>query len=124
MAVDILDDLPTAGREALRGVIGHPAADRAVDRDAVVVIDADELSEPERTGERDRFVRDAFHEATVAEEDVGVVVDDVVARAVELRSHQPLGECHADRGGETLAERTGGGLDADVEIVLGVTRRA
>ena len=69
-------------------------------------------------------MRDAFHEATVAEENVGVVVDDVVSRTVELRSQQPLGERHADRGGEALAEWTGGGLDADVEIVLGVTRRA
>ena len=85
MTVQIFDDLPTAGGEALRGVISHPAADRTIDGDAVVVVDADELAESKRTGERDRFVRDAFHQAAIADEDISVMVDDVVSRTVELR---------------------------------------
>ena len=85
MTVQIFDDLPTAGGEALRGVISHPAADRTIDGDAVVVVDADELAESKRTGERDRFVRDAFHQAAVADEDISVMIDDVVSRTVELR---------------------------------------
>ena len=68
-------------------------------------------------------MRDAFHEAAVADEHVGVVVDDVEAGPVELRGQHLLGERHADGVGEALAERAGGGLDADVELVLRVTRR-
>ena len=70
------------------------------------------------------FVRDAFHEAAVADEAIGVVIDDREAVAVVLRGQQLLGERHADRVGETLAERAGGGLDADLEVALGMPRGA
>ena len=50
-----------------------------------------------------------FHQAAVAHEDVGVVVDQIVA---ELGVQDALGERHADRVGDALAERAGGGLDA------------
>ena len=118
VAVDVGDHVPAVGLEALRRVVGEPALDLAVDRDAVVVVEADQLAEPQRAGERARLVRDAFHQAAVAEEHVGVVVDDVVAGPVELRGEQLLGERHADRVGEALAERAGGGFDARRDIRL------
>ena len=43
MSVDIGDDLPAVGLEALRGVIGKPAADFAIDRDIVVVVECYQL---------------------------------------------------------------------------------
>ncbi len=70
--------------------------------------------------ERDRLVADAFHQAAVAGDDVGVVVDDVVA---EPRIQQALGERHADRVGEALAERARRRLDAGRVPVLGMARR-
>ena len=42
---------------------------------------------------------------------------------VELRGEQPLGERHADRVGEALAERTGRGLDAGRDADLRVAGR-
>ena len=59
-------------------------------------------------GERDRLVRNAFHQVAVGAEHIGVVVDDVA----ELRREVALGDRHADRVAEPLAERAGGGLDA------------
>ena len=47
-------------------------------------------------GQRAGLVADAFHQAAVAEEHVGVVVDDGVAGAVELLRQQLLGQRHAD----------------------------
>ena len=68
-------------------------------------------------------MRDAFHEAAVADERVGVVVDELEARAVELLREQALGERHADRVREPLPERAGGRLDARRHAVLRVSRR-
>ena len=68
-------------------------------------------------GEPDRLVADAFHQAAVAAEDVGVVIDDLAA---ELGGEEALGERHADRVGEPLAERPGGHLDAGREAPLGM----
>ena len=75
-------------------------------------------------GERRRFVRDAFHEAAVADEAVGVVIDDRRAVLVVLRCEQFLGERHAHGVGEALAERAGRRFDADLEIALRVSRGA
>ena len=60
-------------------------------------------------GKRDRLLADAFHQATVAGQHIGVVVDEVAA---ELVSQLALGDRHADGVRQTLAEWTGGGLDA------------
>jgi len=63
-------------------------------------------------------VRDAFHQAAVTEEHPGAVVHDLVTRAVEGGGEELLRERHADRVGQPLAERAGGGLDAKVRIDL------
>jgi len=84
--------VPAIGLEAPGRVIGEPAAHLAVDRDAIVVVEHDQLAELERAGERAGLVRDAFHHAAVAGEHPGVVIDDRKSRAVELRRQQLLGQ--------------------------------
>lgn len=59
-------------------------------------------------------MRDAFHQATVADEGIGEVVDDGQARAVELGRQQRLGQRHAHGVRHALAQRAGGGLDPGV----------
>ena len=66
---------------------------RAVDGDAVVVAQHDQLVELQVPGERDRLLADAFHQAAVAGEHIGVVVDQLVA---ELGGEHALGDRHAD----------------------------
>ena len=68
-------------------------------------------------------MRNAFHQAAVAEEHVREVIDDRMTRAIELRREGFLGQGHADRRGQPLAQRTGRGLDAEPRIVLGMPRR-
>ena len=123
MAIDRRDYLPTVGFEPLRRVIGEPAGDLAVDRDAIVVVEGDQLAELQRTGERTRLVRDAFHQAAIAEEYPGVVVDDRMPRPVELAGKQGFTQRHADRIGQPLAERPGRGLDTGGDAVLRMARR-
>ncbi len=74
----------------------------------------------EMPGQRDRFLADAFHQVAVGGEHVGRVIDDVVA---EQRREVAFGDRHADRIGESLAERTGRGFDAGRVAVFGMTGR-
>ena len=67
--------------------------------------------------ERDRLVRYAFHQAAVAGDGVGVVIDDVVA---QTRIQHALGERHADGVGKPLAQGPRRRLDAGRVPVLGV----
>jgi len=60
------------------------AANFAVDGDVVVVVEGDQFAQFHGAGQRAGFVGDAFHQAAVAEEYIGVVIDDVVAGSVEL----------------------------------------
>jgi hypothetical protein len=61
---------------------------------------------------------DAFHQAAVAGEHVGLVVDQPVA---EARCQVALGNRHADGVGDALTQRTGGGFDAGGVAVFRVT---
>ncbi len=123
MAIDAADHLPAVGLEASRRVVAEPVLDVPVDRDAVVVIEDDELAEPERAGQRASLVADALHQAAVASEHVGVMVNHRMARPVELLGQALFGHRHAHRIGQALTQRSGGGLDARRITVLGVARR-
>ena len=81
MAVDQAG-VPAGRLEAGDLVGGVGQRHGAVDGDVVVVPEDDQLVELEVAGERDRFLADAFHQAAVAGQHIGVVVDEVVA---ELR---------------------------------------
>ena len=61
MAINIGDNLPAIALEALGGVIAKPGLNVAINGDAIVVVECDELSESERTGQGANLVRDTFH---------------------------------------------------------------
>ena len=69
-------------------------------------------------GKRDRLLRDAFHQATVASDDVSVVVKQLAV----TRIPDTLGDRHADGISETLPERPGRRLDALGVAVLRMAR--
>ena len=69
-------------------------------------------------------MRDAFHQAAVADEHIGAVVDDVEAGPVEFGGEQLLGQRHADRIGQSLSEWSCCGLDARRQAELGMAGRA
>ncbi len=123
VAVDVAHHLPAIGLETPGRIVAEPAADVAVDRDAVVVVEHDQLAETERSGQRAGFMADALHQAAVAGEDVGVVIQQREAVTVEGRGQQALGDGEADRHAEPLTQRTGGALDAVRVLVLRVAGR-
>ena len=123
MSIDRPDHLPAVRSETRRAVVGEPALHPAVDRDAIVVVQRDELAQLPGAGECAGLVRDAFHQAAITEEDIGVMIDDDLAGLVELGAQQLLREGEADGIGETLAERTGRRLHARRHVDLWMTWR-
>ena len=120
LTVDAGQHMPTIGLEAFGRVVAEPPDHLAVDGDAVVVVHADELAQLLHAGERGHLVRDALHHAAVAEKHVGVMIDDVVAGAVEGGAKRALRQRHAHGIGNTLAQRPGGGFDPEVQFALRV----
>ena len=108
-------DVPAAGLEAPCLVVGGRQAGRPVDGNFVVVEQDDQPAEPEMAGQRDRLLRNALHEAAVAGNRPGPVIDQVVA---EARIHHALGQRHADGVGQPLSERPGRRLDAGRRAVF------
>lgn len=119
--VAVLDVLrvPAVRRVARQHVLRPRQIGLAINGDVVVVVEHNQLAEAKVTGERARLRADALLQAAVAAENVGVVVDDVIARLVEARGRVRLGDGNAHRVGDALAERAGADLDAGV-VHLGV----
>ena len=87
-----------------------------INGNAVVVIQRDQFTKLPGTSECSGFVADALHQAAIAHENIGVVVDDVMVDfgvfAVELLRQQLFCQRHAYRVGQALTERAGGGFNA------------
>ena len=113
--------LPAVRLEALGRIITAGERRAAVDGDAVVVEEADELAELEIARVARRLVRDALHETAVTSHEVRVVVDDRVPRAVERGREVRFGNRETDGVGDTLTQRPRGGLHALGVVHLGVT---
>ena len=116
--------LPSVALEAERGVVAEGEIGAAVDRDAIVVVEADQFPELEVAGERGCLVRDPLHQIAVAADEIRVMVDDPVALAVERRGEMRLGDRHPDRVADSLPERARRRLHAVGVAELGVSRRA
>ena len=123
LAVHVWDDVPAVGLESHGRVVREPALNLAVDRNAVVVVDRDQLAELLHAREGGRFVRHALHHASVAHEHIGMVIDDGMARAIEGGGERPLGERHAHRVRKSLPKGAGRGLDPEVQFALRVPGR-
>ena len=120
VAVHLGDHVPAVGLKAPRRVVGEPALHLAVDGDAVVVVEGDQLAQPQGACQRARLVGDALHEAAVPQKHPGVVIDHLVALAVVAGGERLLGNRHAHRVAQALAQRAGGGLDPRRVAVLRV----
>lgn len=87
----------------------------------VVVIDSNEVAQLQVTSHGGGLTGDTLHGAAIAEEGVGVVVEELVAGLVEDTSGVSLGNGQTDGVGETLAKGTSGDLDTGSVVGLGVT---
>ncbi len=120
VAINRRNHLPAVGLETFRGVVAEPAFHFAIDGNAVVIVESNQLAQTQGSRQRADFVGDAFHHATVAEEGVGVVIDHVVAVAVKLGRQDFFGRCHAHGVGNALPQWASGGFYTGCIAVFGV----
>ncbi|VGP32200.1 hypothetical protein SB00610_01829 [Klebsiella quasipneumoniae subsp. similipneumoniae] len=123
MAVNVADHVPVVGAETFCRIIGKPAVGFAVDGDAVVVVKTDQLAQSERACQRTGLMGDPLHQTTIAHENPGVMVDNLMTGAVKLRRQGAFGDGHTDGVRQPLAQRAGGGLHPGGIAMLRVTRR-
>ena len=102
MAIDGRDDLPTVAFKTLRCVISKPTFNFTIDRNTVVIVESDQLAKAQGTGQGTSFVGNTFHQATITQEGVGVVINDFVTLLVKLRSQGPFRKGHTYGVGNTL----------------------
>lgn len=86
----------------------------------VVVVDGDEVAELEMARKGRSLRGDTLHQATVTEEDIGVVVDELEAVLVVTSSKVGLGDGETNPVGDTLTEGTSGDLNTIGNTSLGV----
>ena len=115
--------VPAVSFETLRGVIGEPAFNVAIDRDAVVIVERNQFTQFQRTSQGTYLVRDTFHHAAVAHESIGEVVNDVVTRTVKLRRQRFFSDSHTHCIRNALTQRTGRGFNTRGVTHFRVTRR-
>ena len=114
--------VPAVTHEPPGHVLRERQACAALDGDAIVVVDPAQVVETQVTGQGCRLRRDPLHQAAVATHDIDAVIEDVEARAVVSTGEPLLADGHAHAGGDALAERAAGGLDARHPVILGVPR--
>ncbi len=116
--------MPVVGLKTLADVVGVRQFGRALDADVVVIVETNELGEAQMSGQGSGLVRCAFHQIAVATENVGEMVDDLVAWAIVNGRQMRLGGGHAHGIHHALTERTGGGFHAGCVPIFRVSGRA
>ena len=99
--------MPAIRLKARRSVITEPALNLAVNGNAVVIIEANQLTQFQRAGQRTYLVRDTFHQTAITKKDIGVMIDQIQVGLVELCGHSALGNCHPYRIAYSLPKRSG-----------------
>src|SRR5262249_10844370 len=118
-------DIPAVADEARGYVIGESQRRTALDGDVVVVVDPAEIGEFQVAGQRGCLGRDAFHHAAIATQGVDVEIDQVLEpRPVEVGSHPPPRNGHADAGGPAVAQGAGRAFSAAGPTILRVAGAA
>jgi len=67
-------------------------------------------------------VGNPLHHATITQENVGIVIDDIMSGTIKLRRQRLLCQRHANTIGNTLAQRPGGSFDTGGIAVFRMAR--
>jgi hypothetical protein len=89
----------------------------------IVIVNHDEVIQPQMAAERAGFRGDALLQTAVAGDDVDFVINDRESVPVEIRGKVFLRQRHPDRIGDPLTEWTGRDLHARGVTVFRVPRR-
>ncbi|OQA86503.1 MAG: hypothetical protein BWY31_01351 [Lentisphaerae bacterium ADurb.Bin242] len=112
VGVGAADDAPLVRLETLADVFGEREAGGAFNADPVGIVERHDVVQLLVSGEGGGLVRDAFHHAAVAGDDVDFVVQQPGALQPADGRRVFGRDRHADAGGKAGSERTGGDFHA------------
>ena len=75
--------VPAVSIKAFHGVFGVSQVGATLDRDVVVIIQIDDFAQLHMSGQRGCLVRNTFHQVAVADDGVGVVVNNFMLGTIE-----------------------------------------
>ena len=84
VAINCINHVPAISGKTLRRVVNEPRSHLTVNRNAVVVVHGNQFVELPSARQGASFVADALHQATIAHEHIGMVINDVVSGLVEF----------------------------------------
>ena len=122
LAVRQLLHVPAIGFVTLFHILGKRNLGAALDGNPVAVVERDELAQLHRGGQRRGLGLNALHHAAIAHKHIGIIIHHGIALAVEDGGKVALRHGHAHRHGHALAQRPGGGLNADRVAKLRMAR--
>ena len=101
-------DMPSGGRIARGDIFAGRQIHSTIDGNPVIIPQNIQSSQAEMTGKANCLVVDTFHQASVACDHPGFMVDEFVT---EHGVQMPLGNCHTNGHRQTLPQRTGRGFN-------------
>ncbi len=116
--------LPVIGAETSQHVLAEGKRCGAVKRDVIVVVEADQLSQPQMSCQRGRLGADPLHHVAVAAEHEGPVIHNLVAGLVVAIGQMAFRHRHPHPVPESLSQGSGGDLDTRGQAPLRMTRGA
>ena len=115
------DDVPVVGTKAFSSIVIERQLGWPINRDVVVVVNADQASETQVSCQRGRFMRDAFFETAISGNGPNVVITQISAIG---RPQVTFRYCHPDRVCKTLTKGTCCDLYTLSNFIFRVTRCA
>src|SRR5262249_3751207 len=115
-------NVPMVGHETLRDVVAKGEGRVSFDADLIVVVDPEKVAQLKVARQGSGFVRNAFHHIAISTNRVDTVIDDLVARTIEVRAQPSPRDRHSNRVGNALAERARSGFNPRCDAVLWMAR--
>ena len=103
--------IPVIPHKARRHVFSERQRRVALNGNAVIVIDPDQIAEAQVPGQRRRLAGDAFHHAAIAAQRHNVMRDDLMPGPIVVRPQPAARKRHADTGRHPLPEWPGSRLN-------------
>lgn len=113
--------VPSVCLHTLVNILGEGTVGVAVNGDVVVIVDRNQVAQLQVTGEGSSLTGNTLHVASIAHEDICVVVNKLESGLVKLGSSVLLGNGKTNSVSKTLAERASGDLNAGGIVGLRVT---
>ena len=114
-------DVPAVAGKAHSDIFSEGEVGFAFNGDAVVVVNPAQVAEPKMPGERCRFSGNAFHHVAVAADGIYVVIEQLVARFIEVRRLPALRNRHAHGVADALTQWPGGGFHSGGPAIFGMS---